>query len=364
MPAGACDEAEAYLTVAGRMPRLFQESGSDPLSRFLDQLHSGFTRLTDKGQGILLAVSGGRDSMAMLHGAAWWNPSSGESAFVVAHLNHGLRGEASRADADLVRSTSECLRLPVIISECAPGDLKASAKGSLEESARNARYEFLQQTAAAHGLRFVATAHHSGDQAETVLYNVLRGTGLRGQSGIPERRPLNNTIMLVRPMLRISAQEIQRFVTEHDIPFSQDETNVDSGFARNRIRNQLLPALRTDFNARVDAALLRLAEQTSEAVECLDALADQILKGALLENSHASCRLDCDILRQSPEPLIRHALTVLWTQNEWPRQRMTSEHWTKIAGIVFRRVCPSIDLPEGIRVTCSGKILRISAQHR
>ena len=329
------------------------------MTTFPEQLHTGLTRLTEPGQGILLAVSGGRDSMALLHGTAQLRRFPESTAIVVAHLNHGLRGDFSRGDAELVRSTSERLGLSVVVSECAAGALQASANGSLEESARNARYEFLLRTAIEHGLSFVATAHHSGDQTETVLHNILRGTGPSGLRGIPERRRLSDSVTLIRPMLTISPDMIGRFVAEQKISFADDATNANSEFTRNRIRHQLLPALRVDFNPRVDEALLRLSQQTAEVIESLDAIADQILDHALLEQTSAVCRLERDLLRRWPRPLIRHAMTVLWSRCGWPRQKMTSEHWTRVAEIIIDSMVQSMDLPGRIRLSCSGRVVRI-----
>jgi len=329
------------------------------LTTFPEQLHTGLTRLTEPGQGILLAASGGRDSMALLHGMAQLRRFSGSTAIVVAHLNHGLRGDISRGDAELVRSTSERLGVPVVISECATGELQASSKGSLEESARNARYEFLRRTAIEHGLSFVATAHHAGDQAETVLHNIVRGTGVRGLRGIQQQRPLGDSVTLIRPLLTISPDLIDRFVAEQQIVFGNDATNANSEFTRNRIRHQLLPTLRADFNPQADAALIRLSQQSAEMIDCLDALADQILDRSLLEQTPAVCRLDRELLRPWPEPLIRHAMTVLWSRCGWPRQKMTTEHWTRLAEIIVEGIEQSMDLPGRIRLSCSGRVVRI-----
>lgn len=298
--------------------------------------------------------------MALLHGAVLLRPSP-DAGFrlAVAHLNHGLRGESGRRDAELVRSVADRLGLTVVVTECDPGELRARSQGSLEESARNTRYEFLRRTAIALQLPFVATAHHAGDQAETILHHVLRGTGLRGMRGIPERRPLGESVTLIRPMLTISRDTIQHFVTEQQISFSDDGTNADSDFTRNRIRNQLLPSLRKEFNPRVDAGLIRLSQQTGEVLDCLDALADQILDRALLEQTPSVCRLDREVLQQWPEPLIRHALTVLWSRCAWPRQMMTSRHWTQLAGIIIDGNERALDLPGRLRLSCSGRIVRL-----
>ena len=343
------------------MSACFPDSGGNALNAFPEQLLAGLARLTEPGQGILLAVSGGRDSMALLHAAARLRHSGKCAALAMAHLNHGLRDEAGERAAELVRSAAACFGLPVVVSRCEPGELQAASKGSLEEAARKVRYEFLRRTAIELQLPFVVTAHHAGDQAETVLHNILRGTGLPGLRGIPELRLLGDTIKLIRPMLTISPDAIVQFVAEQRISFADDATNADSGFTRNRIRNQLLPSLRTDFNPRVDAALNRLSLQTREIIECLDAMANQILNHVVLEQTPAVCRLDGELLRSWPEPLVRHALTVLWTRCEWPRQKMTSEHWTRLAGVAVQPVEQCLDLPGRMRVSCAGRIVRIEA---
>ena len=329
------------------------------MTDFSENLHTGFIRLTEAGKGILLAVSGGRDSMALLHGTAQLRHVQGSGSVVVAHLNHGLRGDFSRGDAELVRSTSERLGLSVVISECTAGALQASSRGSLEESARNARYDFLRRAAIEHGLSYVATAHHAGDQAETVLHNIVRGTGLRGMRGIPEQRPLGDSVTLIRPLLTISPDEIERFIEEQQIVFGDDATNADTSMTRNRIRHQLLPKLRSDFNPQVDSALMRLSQQTGEIIDCLDALANRILSEATLEETPLVCRLDRELLRKWPQAVIRHAITVLWTRCGWPRQKMTTEHWTRLSEIIVGGREQSLDFPDRLRMSCSGRVVRI-----
>ena len=170
-------------------------------SSFEYQLEQNLRRHSVAGQGVLLAVSGGRDSMALLYGMTRLRGVLGIPQIVVAHLNHGLRGEAGRNDAGLVRSVCKSLDVQAVIAECGAGQLERASRGSLEEAARIARYEFLQTTAQHHGILLIATAHHAADQAETVLHNILRGTGLRGLRGIPERRRLGDTVELIRPLI-------------------------------------------------------------------------------------------------------------------------------------------------------------------
>jgi tRNA(Ile)-lysidine synthase len=347
----------AFESTDGTVPR-----NGTSLNDFLDQLRQGLAAVAREEDGILLAVSGGRDSMALLQGAAKIRQHLPISGLAVAHLNHNLRGAASHRDAELIRRESTRLGVPTVIRECEPGQLHADSRGSLEESARNARYEFLRRTAEDLHLPCIATAHHAGDQAETVVHHLLRGTSLRGLQGIPVRRSLSENVALVRPMLAIAPSAIERFVADQGVPFFDDETNSNPTFTRNRIRRQLLPLLRTEFNPGVDAALVRLSQQAGEFIECLDALANQVLKLSVLEQSFEICRLDADALREWPEPLIRHTLIVLWTRCHWPQQKMTAEHWKRLAAVVTQGADQAIQLPGGLYVRHSGKILRITMQ--
>ena len=329
------------------------------------QLAQNFQRLIEPGRGVLLAVSGGRDSMALLYGTNRLRKTLKIPAIVVAHLNHGLRNEAGRRDAELVNATCRSLNVPAIISECAAGQLERDSRGSLEESARIARYEFLRATAEEQKSPLIATAHYAADQAETVLHNILRGTGLRGLRGIPERRRLSESVELIRPMLNIADSVIADYVQDNNIPFATDATNVDTRFTRNRIRHDLLPQLQRDFNTRAADALIGLAAQTEELLQCLDVIAEGLMKEAILEQTPEFCRLNASRLQQQPESIVRHALTVLWQQQDWPRRGMNRDHWNRLTAMVFDPSSPSsIDFPGGLRAELRGRLLAISQRRK
>jgi tRNA(Ile)-lysidine synthase len=308
---------------------------------------------------VLLAVSGGRDSMALLHGMTRLRGVLEIPHIVVAHLDHGLRGDAGRHDAELVRSVCKSLDVPTVIAECAAGQLENASRGSLEESARIARYEFLQTTAEQHETLLIATAHHAADQAETVLHNILRGTGLRGLRGIPERRHLGNSVELIRPMLTIQDDAISEYIQLHSIAYASDATNNDSRHTRNRIRHELLPLLATEFNPGVQDSIVRLAEQTQELLQSLDAMAESLLAESVLEQTPEHCRLDVRKLSHQALPVVRHALTVLWIQQNWSRKDMSRDHWNRLAAMVLEPPPVSIDLPGNIRAELRGNLLAL-----
>ncbi len=335
------------------MPR---PKASSP-SSFEKQLEENLKRLLVAGQGILLAVSGGRDSMALLHGVARLRGILDIPHIVVGHLDHGLRGKAGSRDAELVRSACQSLDVGFVASECGAGQLERASCGSLEEAARTARYDFLKATAEQYGTPQIATAHHAADQAETILHNIIRGTGLRGLRGIPDRRRLSDTTELIRPMLTIRFCEISDYVQLHDIVVASDESNADRSFTRNRIRHELIPLLQNDFNVRITDSLIRLAEQSQELLQGLDTLAESLLTAALLEQTSDLCRLDVTKLYAHSEPILRHTLTVLWIRQGWSRRDMNSEHLLRLTSMLSQSVPPAFDLPGGVRAELRANLL-------
>lgn len=192
------------------------------------------------GSLILCAVSGGRDSMALLH---WLRAVSERGGFRVAaaHFNHQLRPTAGR-DEQFVRDWCRMQDIPLT---CGRGDVRSFAREagtSLEDAARTLRYRFLEETAGQLGADRIATAHHQEDNAETVLLHLLRGCALQGLCGI---RPMRGQI--VRPLLETSRQEINAYVAFNHIPYMEDETNRDTAYARNRLRLEIMPLLEEVF---------------------------------------------------------------------------------------------------------------------
>jgi tRNA(Ile)-lysidine synthase len=203
-------------------------------------------RMFEPGQRVGVAVSGGADSVFLLHALR-------ELGFPlsVIHIEHGIRGAASIADAEFVAQLASNLGHPFHIRQA---DVPA-IDGNLEEAARNVRQEFYAELIASGAVDRVATGHTRSDQAETVLYRILRGSGLTGLSGIlPVTRE-----GLVRPLLDLGRSEIEAWLCERGIAWREDETNRDPAYARNRLRHKILPLLRESFNPQLDSALANLA---------------------------------------------------------------------------------------------------------
>ncbi len=210
---------------------------------------------------VLVAISGGADSVALLHMLR-------EKGYelTAAHYNHGLRPEAD-ADEEFVKTLCADLGIPFVAGR---GDVAADAArcgAGIEETAREMRYAFLEETRVKSGLGRIATAHNADDNAETVLLNLVRGAGLSGLCGIPPQRG-----HIVRPILHLSRAEILAYLTSHNLPYREDASNADTVFRRNYLRHEILPALKA-LNPALTDAVTRLTGLLREDEEYLTALA-------------------------------------------------------------------------------------------
>ena len=205
--------------------------------------------LFERGDRVLVAVSGGPDSMAMLH-VLWEARERLGIALEVAAVDHGLR-PAAAAEVVLVGERAAALELP--FWPVAVQVRRERGQASLQDAARRARLGALAALAVQRGARRVALGHNAGDQAETVLFRIVRGTGLRGLGGIPYRRD-----PFVRPLLDVPRAEIERYLARRSIPFVTDPSNADPRFTRARIRHHILPLLAVE-NPRISEALIGLA---------------------------------------------------------------------------------------------------------
>jgi tRNA(Ile)-lysidine synthase len=198
-----------------------------------------------EGSRVIVAVSGGADSVCLLHVLRELAPGAVTG---VAHFNHKWRAEASDEDERFVAALASKLGLPFFRAEAAP------APGNLEQEARRARMAFFSGLGAT-----VALGHTRDDQAETVLFRFLRGSGLAGLAGIP---PAGNG--MIRPLIDVTRKEVEEFLRFRNIPWREDSSNADPRFARNRIRHHLLPQLIRDWNPQLTETLARLADLAHE----------------------------------------------------------------------------------------------------
>jgi tRNA(Ile)-lysidine synthase len=231
------------------------------------------------GDRVVVAVSGGPDSVALLH---MLSALSGPVGFSLsaAHVDHRFRGEESAREADAVRRLArqwgiECDTAALDV----PAYMKRSGLGP-QEAAREVRYDFLIRTACARGANRIAFGHHADDQAETLLMRLVRGAGPGGLSGMPPFRELAGGLALVRPLLRIYKKELVAYCEEHGIPYVVDSSNLEPKYFRNRIRLELIPQLER-YNPRVVPSLVRLSELLAEEDRYLDEQAERALSASV-----------------------------------------------------------------------------------
>ena len=227
-------------------------SANASLSIVRATLHS-FKMLPGKAP-ILAAVSGGPDSVALAHILA-----DLRIPFHIAHFDHQTRGGASAEDAAFVKNLAAELAVPLYSTGRDIAAEAADSPMSFEEYAREARYAFLVETAKANACAAIATGHHADDQAETVLMRMIRGTSPRGLAGIPPKG-LREGVPIVRPLFRLTRDDVLAYLRERGHSHCHDESNLDLGFVRNRIRHELIPQIRHEYNPRVREALGRLSD--------------------------------------------------------------------------------------------------------
>lgn len=272
--------------------------------------------LFSQGDRITVGVSGGADSVALLRFLAALRPQFGWD-LVVCHIHHGLRGAEADRDECFVRALADQLGLPCAVSRIDAAALALRDHISVEEAGRMARYAFFAQTAGEGGR--IATAHTLDDSIETVLMNLVRGTGLRGLCGIPRIRG-----NIVRPLLDCTRAEVEDYLGALGQPYCTDSTNLTDDYTRNRIRHDILPrlcALNPNFSGAMARMLPRLAAQQA-ITDCLAAQSAQQL--------HAACGgLSRQGLSALPEPVCDRLLLRLLEQNRLPVSAAAVERMTE-----------------------------------
>ncbi|MDR2431611.1 MAG: tRNA lysidine(34) synthetase TilS [Candidatus Margulisbacteria bacterium] len=262
------------------------------------------TKLFSAADRVLAAVSGGVDSVVLLHLLAELKQKL-NFTLAAAHLNHQIRPEAGR-DADFVKNLAAKYGLPFYLDAQDVPRLAAREGLSLEDAGRRARYAFFLQTARRQNYTALALAHHLDDQAETILFRLLRGAAAKGLSGIAEERS-ERGIRIVRPLLGAAKREILEYAAANALVFQEDATNQDNSYARNKLRNEILPRLRA-INPNYQEGLRRTADILRDDDACLEEQAGQVYAEVVLSEAPRRLKLDAVALRGYPRALARRVV--------------------------------------------------------
>lgn len=308
-------------------------------------------QMFQSSNAILVGVSGGPDSVALIHILTQISTQFSLKLAVV-HLNHTLRGTESENEARFVASLAKTQGLPFYVKTVNIPRLQKRSGGSLETLGRQERYRFFLEIAKREKYDQIALGHHADDNAELVLMNLLRGSGLKGMSGIPPVRDAGEgQCRIIRPLIRCTKSEIIAFLDHKKLTYRVDKSNTNPQFLRNRIRCQLLPLLRKTYNPRIDSALNRFASITRIDDEWMNSVVARRFNEAVLEVDSNRVVLEINGLRKAHPAIQRRILREGIRRVKGDLRRIRFDHIQSALSILSQKgFNGSLDLPGRIRI--------------
>jgi tRNA(Ile)-lysidine synthase len=306
------------------------------------------SNLVPAGSHVLIGVSGGPDSLALLHALCRLGPDL-ELTLVAAHLDHGLRSE-SAAEAQYAAEQARAWGAAIAVERVDARRLARERGQSLEAAGRAARYDFFAAAAARFGCDRVAVGHTADDQVETVLLHLLRGAGLGGLAGMPASRPLGpggSPPLLVRPLLSVPRSSILAYCHRHGLRPVQDPSNRSRRFTRNRIRLDLLPLLEAEYSPQVRRRLLDLAATARAEIGLRSELVAELLTAAARERPPHPVALDLATLQARPRALASEALRAAFALAAGPPLALGRAATGRLVALLEREGPPRAELLGG-----------------
>jgi tRNA(Ile)-lysidine synthase len=314
--------------------------------------------MVEAGETILAGVSGGPDSVALVHVLQTLAPKF-SFRVAMAHLNHGLRQDESLRDEAFVVSLARQLDLPLHVERQDVCGYQKSHKLSLEEAARQVRFRFYHAVASKFGYERIALGHHSDDNAELILMFMLRGSGPLGLSGIP---PLRDG-QIIRPLIDIKRHEILNFLAEKKLDFVKDSSNADLQHLRNRIRSRLIPQLNAEYNPRLIDSLNRLASILEAEERWIKGLVQPIFEKAIVFANTGQIGLNISSLNQQTIAVRRRLIREAILRVKGNLRRITFVHTEAALNLAQKGKDSSVlDLPERIQISKQNDVLLISRE--
>ncbi len=321
-------------------------------------------RLIGPEDRVVVGVSGGPDSLTLLYVLVSIVPDP-PTRVAVGYLDHGLRGGAGAEEAAFVRRVAEGWGLTFFTDRVDTASYRRARGLSVEAAARELRYRFLGETARKFGATRVAVGHTASDQVETVLLNIIRGTGLAGLRGMrpagPYPLPDFGGLTLVRPLLQVFRQETVAACRALGLEAREDPSNLDRRYLRNRIRLDILPLLR-QLNPGVDGAILRLAEAAAADLELIESQARAALNSALVSASPSELVLKRSALNALPEALRAHVFRLAILRLTPAEPAVTAYHLQRLVRLAAAKVGASLNLPAGLKARVDYEIMRLGRE--
>ena len=311
--------------------------------------------LITPGDGIVMGVSGGADSVALLLLMNYLKEKYALSLYVV-HVNHGLRAEAD-SEALYVRSLCEERDIPFYLKKVDVKTLSGELKIGTEDAGRVARYDAFDEILKEVSADKIAVAHNCNDRAETMLFNLARGTGIKGLISIPKKRD-----NIIRPLLFATRQEIEKFLARAGVKYCTDASNLTDDYARNRIRNNILPTIEDSINGGATLHMYETAEQLSKLYEFAEKCCNKAFKEAVVKETDTEISFDKSRFLTMDEylqsMLIKQAIDRLVPGN----RDITHVHLNDVCGLLSKAGTKTLNLPYGIKAVSSYTTLSLATE--
>ena len=321
---------------------------SGPEVGFLAALTAGLPAHGFWSERVVVGVSGGADSVALLLGLH--SLAAGQGAppkLLVAHARHDLR-EAAAADAAFVADLAAGLGVPCVIRDLRVREPDGVRGEGIEGRARRLRYEFFAAIASEQAARFVVVAHTADDQAETILHRALRGTGLAGLTGMASARELSDGVALVRPLLAVPRGVVRAYLGSRGQCWAEDATNADVRYARNFLRHEILAHCESGPYPAAAASLVRLGSQAAAVAGAVRSAAEHLLEAYSHRHADGTSVLQTQKLAALDRHLLAEIFVALWQREGWPRRDMTARHYSQLAAMAASSADPAVAAPPAI----------------
>ena len=310
----------------------------------------------DSGDRILIAVSGGADSVCLLSLLCRFQEQLEIGALLAVHIHHGLRGQEADRDAAYVQAFCNTLKIPCVIRHYDVASYAAGHGYSIEEAGRILRYQALADEAAKHKMDKIAVAHHRDDVVETILHHLVRGSGLKGLAGIPAVRD-----NIVRPLLSVGREEIEAYLAAAGIVCCLDSTNETDDYTRNKIRHRLIP-LALQINDRAAENIWQAGQFMGQADEYLETQAAKLFKQSVIcreAGDGRSAAVPAAVLAEHPKIIQTYVVRQMICYCSTSMRDITAEHIFQIQALLEKSTGAHTDLPGQLSAEREYELIRV-----